>query len=156
MGLFQTNRHFQWAHQTLSALHLNIVNQRGTISFARWSVLIYTRGKWNFVFYSLHTSGELCKNLTEWNIKDVVNTLSWPVNNIKVNVIDADVGIHTNYTSQLPVDARIQLSIAGPMSVLFALMLPGIRESGLASRPICVMLTISSCLLFEARQEHRR
>lgn len=77
-----------------------------------------------------------------WSISHTVN--------VKVNLIDADAGIHINYTALLPVVASIQLSIARAMNILLALMLPGTRETGLGNQCVCVMLTISSCLLFEA------
>lgn len=78
-------------------------------------------------------------------------SISHPVNVIKVNLTDADAGIHTNYTALLAVVASIQLSIARAMSILLVLTLPGTRETGLASLCVCVMLTISSLLLFSAR-----
>lgn len=82
--------------------------------------------------------------------------MSHPVNVIKENLIDADAGIHINYTALLPVAAGIQLSIARAMSILLALMLRGTGEIRLASQCVCVMLTISSCLLFKARGQSRR
>ena len=83
-------------------------------------------------------------------------SISHPVNVIKVNLIDADAGMHINHTALLLVVAGIQLSNARAMSILLALMLPGTRETGLESRRVCVMLRISSFLLFEARGKQRR
>lgn len=54
-------------------------------------------------------------------------------NVIKVNLIDADTGIHTDYAAQLPGAASIQLSITRPFSILLALMLPATTDTGLAS-----------------------
>lgn len=103
----------------------------------------------SFQLVSRGTNRQRNEILKTWSI-------GHPVNVIKVKLTDADAGIHANYTAPLPLVACIQLSIAGAMSILLALMLPGTRETGLASRCACVTLMISSCLLFGAHGEQGR